>query len=164
LRTIGLDPQGFRLFTDFRLEGARADTGTYGRAALDLTASHGIGDAGAAALTVAAGTSAGILPTQRFWYLGGSQTVRGQRPGREAGDAFWLARAEVARGIGAIRPVVFTDFGWAGDRRNWSNIGLPMSGVGAGTSIMDGLIRFDVARGINPERQWRVDTYIEARF
>jgi len=31
-------------------------------------------------------------------------------------------------------------------------------------SIMDGLIRFDVARGINPERQWRVDTYIDARF
>jgi hypothetical protein len=162
--TIGIDPQGFRLFTDFRLEGARADTGTYGRAALDLTASHGIGDAGAAALTVAAGTSAGILPTQRFWYLGGSQTVRGQRPGREVGDAFWLARAEVAHGVGVIRPVVFTDFGWAGDRRNWSKIGLPMSGVGAGTSIMDGLIRFDVARGINPERMWRVDTYIEARF
>jgi hypothetical protein len=162
--TIGLDPQGFRLFTDFRLESAFADTGAYGRAAVDLTASHGIGDAGAAALTVAAGTSAGILPVQRFWYLGGSQTVRGQRPGREVGDAFWLARAEVARGIGVIRPVVFADFGWAGDRRNWSKIGLPMSGVGVGTSIMDGLIRFDVARGINPERQWRVDTYIEARF
>jgi hypothetical protein len=162
--TIGLDPQGFRLFTDLRLEGAHADTGTYGRAALDLTGSHGIGDAGAAAITVAAGTSAGILPVQRYWYLGGSQTVRGQRPGREVGDAFWLARAELAQGIGAVRPVVFTDFGWAGDRRNWSKIGLPMSGVGAGMSILDGLVRFDVARGINPERQWRVDTYIEARF
>ena len=162
--TYGLDPQGFRLFTDIRLEGAYADTGAYGRAALDLTASHGIGDAGAAAVTVAAGTSTGILPTQRFWYLGGSQTVRGQRPGRELGDAFWMARAEIARGIGAVRPVVFGDFGWAGNRRNWSSIGLPMSGAGAGMSIMDGLIRFDVARGINPERQWRVDTYIEARF
>jgi hypothetical protein len=161
--TYGLDPQGFRLFSDFRLEGAFADTGTYGRVALDMTASHGIGD-GAAALTVAAGSSAGILPTQRFWYLGGSQTVRGQRPGREAGDAFWLARAEVAQGVGVVRPVVFADFGWAGDRRNWSKIGVPMSGVGAGTSIMDGLVRFDVARGLNPERQWRIDTYVEARF
>ncbi len=162
--TLGLDPQGFRLFTDFRLEGAYADTGAFGRAAIDLTASHGIGDAGAAALTVAAGTSAGALPAQRFWYLGGAQTVRGQRPGREVGDAFWLARAEIARGIGAVRPVIFGDFGWAGNRNDWSKIGLPMSGAGAGLSIMDGLIRFDVARGINPERQWRVDTYIEARF
>ncbi|HEY5441441.1 MAG TPA: hypothetical protein VIJ90_09195, partial [Gemmatimonadaceae bacterium] len=164
--TYGLDPQGFRLFSDFRLEGAYADTGAYGRAALDITASHGIGD-GAAALTVAAGSSVGLLPTQRFWYLGGSQTVRGQRPGIEpgkAGDAFWLARVEAAHGVGVIRPVVFADFGWAGDRRNWSRIGVPMSGVGAGTSIMDGLIRFDVARGINPERQWRIDTYVEARF
>ena len=161
--TFGLDPQGFRLFSDFRVEGARADTGAYGRVALDMTASHGIGD-GAAALTVAAGSSAGILPAQRFWYLGGSQTVRGQRPGREAGDAFWLARAEVAHGVGVVRPVVFADFGWAGDRRNWSRIGVPMSGVGAGMSILDGLIRFDVARGINPDRQWRVDTYVEARF
>jgi hypothetical protein len=161
--TLGLDPQGFRLFTDLRLEGARGDTGSYGRAALDLTASRGVGNGGAA-LTLAAGSSAGFLPAQRFWYLGGTQTVRGQRAGREAGDAFWLARAEFAHGVGAVRPVLFTDFGWAGDRRNWSKIGLPMSGVGAGTSIMDGLIRFDVARGINPDRQWRVDTYVEARF
>ena len=164
--TYGLDPQGFRLFSDVRMEGARADTGAYGRAAVDVTASHGIGD-GAAALTLAAGTSVGALPAQRFWYLGGTQTVRGQRPGIEpgkAGDAFWLARAEVAHGVGVIRPVVFADFGWAGDRRNWSRIGLPLSGAGVGTSILDGLIRFDVARGINPDRQWRVDTYVEARF
>ena len=161
--TFGLDPQGFRLFTDARIESAWADTGAYGRGALDLTASHGIGN-GAAAITLAAGSSVGVVPTQRFWYLGGTQTVRGQRPGLEAGNAFWLARAEMAQGVGVVRPVVFGDFGWAGDRNSWNRIGLPMSGVGAGMSMMDGLIRFDVARGINPERHWRVDTYIEARF
>ena len=64
--------------------------------------------------------------------------------------------------MGVIRPVVFAYFGWAGDRNSWGKIGLPMSGVGAGTSLLDGLVRFDVARGINPGRQWRVDTYIEA--
>jgi hemolysin activation/secretion protein len=106
----------------------------------------------------------GALPSQRFWYLGGTQTVRGERPGREAGNAFWLARAEVAQGVGVIRPVIFSDFGWAGDRRKLGNIGIPMSGVGAGFSVMDGLLRFDVARGLNPDRQWRVDSYIEARF
>ena len=161
--TFGLDPQGFRLFTDFRLESAWADTGAYGRGALDVTASHGIGNGGAA-ITLAAGSSVGVMPTQRFWYLGGTQTVRGQRPGLEVGNAFWLGRAEVAQGVGIVRPVVFADFGWAGDRNSWKKIGLPMSGAGAGISMMDGLIRFDVARGINPERNWRVDTYIEARF
>jgi hypothetical protein len=165
-RTFGLDPQGFRLLSDARLEGAHGDTGSYGRAALDLTASHGIGN-GAAALTLAGGSSVGVLPAQRYWYLGGTQTVRGQRPGlgnAAGGNAFWLARSEVAYGLGVVRPVVFADLGWAGDRTKWRDIGRPLSGVGAGTSIMDGLIRFDVARGIYPEKQWRVDAYVEGRF
>lgn len=171
---LGLDPQGFRLFSDVRLEGARGDTTTYGRAALDLTASRGIGN-GAVALTFAAGSGTGVVPTQRLWYLGGAQTVRGERPGAAAGDAFWLARGEVAYGLEVIRPVAFADFGWAGDRRQWRDMtitrpmigttsGRPMSGVGVGATLLDGLVRFDVARGLYPEKQWRVDTYVEARF
>ena len=163
-RNFGLDPQGFRLFSDVRLEGARGDTGSYGRAALDLTASHGIGN-GAASLTVAGGSTVGVVPMQRYWFLGGTQTVRGQRPGAAVGNAFWLARAEVAHGVGVVRPVVFADLGWAGDRTKWRDIGQPLSGVGAGLTILDGLIRFDVARGITPKPgQWRVDAYVEGRF
>ena len=163
-QSIGEDPQGFRLLNDLRLEAARGDTGTYGRAALDVTASHGLFN-GAAALTVAGGTSFGNMPLQRDWFLGGSQTVRGQRPGTAVGNAFWLARAEVAQGIGAVRPVVFADMGWAGDRQNWSAVGVPISGAGAGFSVLDGLLRFDVARGINPKpAQWRLDMYVEGRF
>ncbi len=163
-RSFGLDPQGFRLFSDFRLEGAHGDTGSYGRAALDLTTSHGIGD-GAVSLTLAGGSSVGVVPPQRFWFLGGSRTVRGQKPGAEAGNAFWLTRAEIAHGLGVVRPVLFGDIGWAGDRTQWRTIGQPLSGAGAGLTIMDGLIRFDVARGITPKPgQWRVDAYVEASF
>jgi hypothetical protein len=161
--SMGLDPDGFRLFTDLRLETARSDSSGYGRGALEMTASHGI-PFGSAALTLAAGSSLGDLPMQRNWFLGGTQTVRGQYPGRQVGDAFWLARLELARGASVMKPVIFTDFGWAGDRNAWKSIGIPMSGVGAGFSLLDGLVRFDVARGINPDRMWRVDTYIEARF
>ncbi len=161
--TFGEDPESFRLFMDARTESALGDTGSYGRAAVDLTASHGFG-AWSGALTIAGGSSIGTLPPQRFWYLGGTQTVRGQRPGKEAGNAFWLSRIEVAQGRGVVRPVVFGDVGWAGDRHQPTHIGLPMSGLGVGFTAMDGLVRFDVARGINPERMWRVDTYVEARF
>ena len=161
--TIGEDPESFRLFTDFRAEAVHGDTGTYARTAVDLTASHGFGN-WSGALTLAGGTSAGPVPAQRYWYLGGNQTVRGQRPGRQAGNAFWLSRIEIAQGLSIVRPVVFADLGWAGDRTHLNRIGLPMSGVGAGFTLMDGLVRFDVARGINPERMWRVDTYVEARF
>jgi hypothetical protein len=164
-QSIGEDPQGFRLFNDLRLEAAYGDTGSYGRAALDVTASHGVGN-GALALTVAGGTSVGILPIQRNWFLGGTQTVRGLRPGTGVGDAFWMARAEAGYGFQAVRPVIFGDIGWAGDRREWRNIGTPLAGVGAGFSILDGLVRFDVARGLQPadQRRFRVETYVEGRF
>ncbi len=39
-----------------------------------------------------------------------------------------------------------------------------MSGVGTGLSFLDGLFRFDVARGLYPRREWRLDLYVEARF
>ncbi|NUP72024.1 MAG: hypothetical protein HOQ16_12475, partial [Gemmatimonadaceae bacterium] len=125
--------------------------------------SHGIGN-GAASITVAGGSSVGVLPTQRFWFLGGTPTVRGQRPGVEAGNAFWLGRAELGYGLSVVRPVLFGDIGWAGDRTRWRDIGQPASGVGVGMSVMDGLVRFDVARGIAPEKAWRGNAYLDARF
>ena len=111
----GLDPSGFRLFTDLRIEGAAGDS-MYGRGALDLTASHGLGRL-AASLTVAGGSSIGGLPPQRYWFLGGSQTVRGQSPDTaQSGNAFWLTRLEVGSSDAGLRPTVFGDLGWAGDR------------------------------------------------
>jgi hemolysin activation/secretion protein len=63
-----------------------------------------------------------------------------------------------------FRPVVFYDVGWAGNRRDFTEPGRPMSGAGVGASFMDGLIRFDVARGIHPEKKFRANLYVEARF
>jgi hypothetical protein len=42
--------------------------------------------------------------------------------------------------------------------------GRPLSGVGVGWSVLDGLLRFDLARGLYPSQQWRFDSYLEARF
>jgi hypothetical protein len=42
--------------------------------------------------------------------------------------------------------------------------GRPMSGVGAGVSFIDGLIRFDLAKGIYPREKWRFYGYLEAKF
>ncbi|MEP6491959.1 MAG: ShlB/FhaC/HecB family hemolysin secretion/activation protein [bacterium] len=159
----GLDPRGWRVSTDLRAEAASGDS-VYGRAALDLTASHGIGPL-AAALTVAGGSSVGGLPPQRRWYLGGSQTVRGQTPDTaQSGNAFWLSRIELGSVNAGVRPTVFGDLGWAGDRSKMGDIVRPMSGVGAGVSFLDGLFRFDVARGLYPKKQYRVDLYLESKF
>ena len=171
----GLDPHGFRLFTDTRLEGAAGkpngdttqvggSTVGYGRAAMDVTVTRGLGRRLSSALTVAGVTSAGELPPQRGWYLGGVSTVRGQAAATAAGNSFWLGRAELALETQGVRTALFGDIGWAGDRASWRAIGQPASGVGVGTSLLDGLVRFDVARGIHPEREWRVNAYLDARF
>lgn len=170
LRSAGLDPQGWRAFTDLRLEGGwfmpSADSvaaGWYTRVAGDLTVSRGLGQRAAAALTLGAGL-ADRAPAQRQFLLGGTETVRGQRPGAQGGEAFWLARLELGRGIAAARGVAFGDVGWAGPRDLWSHPGRPMSGAGVGVSFMDGLVRADLARGIYPARRFRFDLYVEARF
>lgn len=161
--SYGLDPMGLRVFTDLRLEVANGDS-LYGRGALDLTVSHGLGRL-AGALTLSGGSSVGGLPAQRRWYLGGSQTVRGQSPDTaQSGNAFWLTRAEIGANDAGVRPTLFADFGWTGDRDRLREVGRPMSGVGAGVSFLDGLFRFDVARGIAPRKQWRVDLSLESKF
>jgi hypothetical protein len=159
----GLDPRGFRLLSEMRLEAAAGDS-AYGRGALEFTASQGFGPL-SGALTAGAGSSIGSLPAQRFWYLGGSQTVRGQSPDpTQSGNAFWLTRAELGTNDVGMKPTVFADLGWVGDRSKMTEVGRPMSGVGAGLSFMDGLFRFDVARGLYPRKQFRVDLYLEAKF
>jgi len=158
----GLDPTGWRVATDIRAEAAtgRHD---YTRIASDLNVSRGL--FGVAALSVGgrAGTSGGTLTPQREWRLGGTSTVRGHRAGMQSGDAFWLARAELGRTGAAVRPLVFYDVGWAGSREAW-NEGAKLRGAGAGLSILDGLVRLDLARGIKPTTVWRAHLYVEARF
>ena len=159
----GADPSGLRLTSDLRGEGG-AGRWAYGRLATDVTVSHGLGRLPDMAITLGAGSTTGEVPVQRLFYLGGAGSVRGQRAGTGVGNAFWLARAEIAPSSVGIRPVVFADLGWAGDRDAWRHPGTPMSGVGVGASFLDGLVRFDLSRGIRPREDTRVDAYIEARF
>jgi hypothetical protein len=160
----GADPQGFRIFSDLRLEAASGADSAYGRGALDVSFTKSFGAVGGA-LTLSGGSSVGALPDQRRWYLGGAHTIRGQSPDTaSSGSAYWMTRAELGRSIYGPRAVLFGDLGWVGDRNQIDKVGRPLSGAGAGLSLLDGLIRFDVARGINPRKQWRVDVYIEAVF
>lgn len=175
-RSAGLDPQGWRLLTDLRLEGGWASIDSaaaslargYGRAAGELTVSRGLGSRMAASLTAGAGVSGNAPLPQRGFYIGGAQTVRGQLLGAAGGvmggEAFWLGRAELAMAGGVVRPVLFGDVGWAGRRADWQHPGRPVSGAGIGASVLDGLIRLDLARGIYPREKMRLDLYVEARF
>jgi hypothetical protein len=160
----GLDPRGFRVSTDLRLDAAYNDS-TFGRGAVELTLLRGFGGVFDGALTLGGGTSFGSVPVQRRWYLGGTQTVRGQDPSPAlSGNAFWLTRAELARPLGFLRLAAFGDLGWAGDRDQFREIGRPASGAGLGFSFLDGAIRLDIARGIYPMKQTRASFYLGSRF
>lgn len=161
----GEDPFGMRLTSDLRLEAATTGDSSYGRGALDLTVSHGLGGDVVGALTASGGSSLGALPPQRRWFLGGTQTIRGERPDTaNSGNAYWFGRAELGRQFTGVRATLFGDLGWVGDRARMRDVGRPMSGVGTGASLLDGLIRFDIARGLYPQQRWRTDLYLEARF
>ncbi|MEO7104288.1 MAG: hypothetical protein ABI311_12890 [Gemmatimonadaceae bacterium] len=161
--TYGEDPDGLRAFSDIRIDGA-AGTFDYTRAMADVTVSHPLGGPLTGALTLSGGTSGGTVPVQRLWYLGGTSTIRGQDVGAAVGNAYWMTRAELGLGSVIARPVIFGDMGWAGDRRNWNEGVVPVSGAGVGTSFMDGLIRLDLAKGIRPRGGVQASLYLDARF
>ena len=161
-RTWGVDPRGFSLFGDLRLESGAGDF-AFGRGALDLTLSRPVlGLAGA--ITVGGGSTVGDVPVQRMYFLGGTQTVRGQQAGTMVGDAYWLTRMEVGTSFPGVRPTFFYDLGWAGDRDAWRHPGQPMSGAGVGLSMLAGLVRLDVARGMHPRPRWTMGLSLDARF
>jgi hypothetical protein len=170
-RSFGIDPRGVRFDTRVRAEAAGTSSelegaGSYGRLVLDGTASRPFGS-WALAITGAGGASVGHVPVQRAFYVGGLHTVRGQfaHPSGEGrvGNTFWLGRAELGSSFRALRPSLFYDLGWAGMREDIGT-GRPLSGAGIGLSILDGLFRLDVARGIYPGKGWRTDLHIGARF
>ncbi|HEY0528436.1 MAG TPA: ShlB/FhaC/HecB family hemolysin secretion/activation protein, partial [Gemmatimonadaceae bacterium] len=161
--SLGLDPHGFRALTDIKAEGA-AGTFDYSRGSFQTTLSHGLSHAFDGALTLGAGTSGGHLPIQKEFFLGGVQTVRGQRAGAAIGDSFWMSSLELGTSRVGARGIVFGDIGWAGSRDNFAHPGRPLSGAGVGASFMDGLFRIDVAKGIYPEKSIRTNLYVESRF
>ncbi|HEV8214355.1 MAG TPA: BamA/TamA family outer membrane protein, partial [Gemmatimonadaceae bacterium] len=164
LGSFGQDIRGWRAFTDLRLEGAGGDS-SYGRAALDVTLSKAITRRVDAALTLGGGTTTGHVPAQRRWFLGGTQTIRGQAADTaQSGTAFWMTRMELARSSEFMRTALFGDLGWAGQRERWGEFGRPWSGAGVGFSFLDGMIRFDAARGVYPRKDVRFAFYFNAPF
>lgn len=113
-------------------------------------------------LEAGAGTSWGDVPLQRNWILGGPLTLRGYPATSLVGTTFGRVRGELARVHPAWTVSLFGDGGWAGDRRAYDPDHVHW-GVGVGTSLLDGLIRLDLSRGLTGSlRQTRLDLYLDA--
>jgi hypothetical protein len=155
----GYDPAALRWSTDVTLDGGAGSYG-FGRANVSLRVATPLGPKVSGAIEVAGGTSAGRVPVQSRWYLGGPGTLRGYGGGVTSGDAFWRARAEIANNFPAAHVALFCDVGRAGPRDHLS-LARPLVGVGVGASFLDGLMRIDLGRALRSPKGWRLDLYVD---
>ena len=103
-----------------------------------------------------AGAMRGDNMPQLLFRVGGSQTVRGYTYGTRRGREMWSLQLDYAlRRSGLWAPVVFADVGDTFD-------GNPLIGVGAGISLLNGFIRFNLAKGVNPTTDVRLDLLFRA--
>jgi hypothetical protein len=155
---VGRRALGFTWGTELGME-AEAGTFRFARPSLTLKGALPLASL-AVALDAAAGTSFGDVPVQSLWRLGGAGTLRGYDGSTAAGTAFWRGRGEVGRGSGAARLALFSDVGWAGSRGDLS-FQHPLWSVGAGVSVLDGLLRMDLARALRTPTGWRLELYMD---
>ncbi|HEU5170624.1 MAG TPA: ShlB/FhaC/HecB family hemolysin secretion/activation protein, partial [Gemmatimonadales bacterium] len=87
---------------------------------------------------------------QMEFRAGGVNTVRGFEYGTMRGQAFWAAQLDVAPLPGRIRPVVFLDAGRASAAGDLFE-GRVLVGAGAGLSIFNGALRFQLSRALSPD-------------
>lgn len=158
----GLDPRGFRWGAEADL-GAETGTYRFARTAATLGASFPLTDRWHLSLESAAGITHGAAPIQAAWFLGGPATLRGYAPLSAIGDSFWRTRSELSTSAALARIGIFSDLGWAGPRESFGS-GRPLLSAGAGASLLDGLIRLDIARALRGPTGWRVDLYIDSGF
>ena len=109
-----------------------------------------------------AGTTWGRALPQRAWHLGGARTLRGHSDAVLAGPAFARGRVEATWSVEFAGLGVFLDGGWAGDPGAFRTA-RPTYGAGAGLTLLDGLIRVDLARSLHgPDPPWRTHFHLDS--
>lgn len=156
----GSDPFRVQGGIDGLVEGA---VGSYEftRARLTARTAVPIGSKYRMALEAGGGHALGTLPVQRLWYLGGASTLRGYDGSALRGKSFARARTEFGRNYGWGGLTVFGDGAWANSRGRIDAKNFLYS-AGVGSSLLDGLMRVDIAHQLNLHHDWRVEMYLDA--
>jgi hypothetical protein len=106
------------------------------------------------------GNAWGSPSRQRLWYVGGPMTLNGYAPLTAGGAGFGRTRVALDRRFAFGRLIVFHSAAWAGE---WTDLTYDdvRSSAGVGIAILDGIIRFDIARQITSPRDFRFDFYLD---
>ena len=87
--------------------------------------------------------------------------MRGYSGSAAVGSSFARGRAELAYTVGGGGIAVFSDAGWAGLRDSFHTDAALISG-GIGLTILDGLIRIDLARALRKPTGWRLELHFDS--
>jgi hypothetical protein len=156
----GTDPRGWQAGIETTVEGARGDF-AYERGSITARLAAPVAPNVRVALEAGAGTSEGTLPAQKQFFLGGARTLRGYAGSAAVGSSFARTRVELALTRPEFGVALFSDAGWAGNRRDFTTTDALLS-VGVGGTIMDGLIRIDLARALRQPKGFRLELYLDA--
>jgi len=156
--TLGGNISGGGLPTSWRL-GAELIAGTAATAAR-LWIAAGTSIRAPAGLNVAlngwVGVGAGDSISQRAFRLGGGATLRGYEAGAFRGASAYAASVELSMAGHLLSPLVFADMGQAA-ASGVAFTGGPRASVGAGVSVLWGLLRVYLARALEADKSWRFD-------
>jgi hypothetical protein len=156
----GTDPMRAQFGIEIMLQG---ETGEYdlARGSATLRTALPVGSRVRIGVEAGVGTSEGDVTPQRLFFLGGAQTLRGYDASTVAGTSMARARVEIARTASFGALALFSDWGWAGDRNDIVNANQRLA-VGVGASLLDGLLRIDLAHGLRAPRGWRLDLHLDS--
>jgi outer membrane protein assembly factor BamA len=155
----GSEVRGWQAGVELALRGEVGDYG-FGTASLTLRSVVPLGQKFRMAFEAAGGSAWGNVPVQRLWYLGGSRSLRGYEGSSAVGRDFTRARVELARVFPIASVTVFGDAGWAGAWEDYREEDALYS-VGVGGSLLDGLVRMDIARALRAPTGWRLELYVD---
>ena len=158
----GTDPTGFQFGLEAIAEGATGDF-DYGRGSLTARAAFPLLGSARGALELGAGTTTHGIPAQKQFFLGGAHTLRGYAGSSAVGTSFTRARGEIAKTFAsnAFSLALFSDAGWAGERADFRTEDALLS-AGVGMSVLDGLLRIDLARALRRPTGWRLELHLDA--
>ena len=156
----GEEAVGLRTRADVAVDGA-VGTFDYARPSLTLGVGFPLPGPLIGLVEGGAGTSFGHPALQHLWRVGGTGTLRGYAPGVRVGETFWRGRGEISTEVPVARVGLFSDIAWAGPTEELGE-GRPLLSAGVGVSVLDGLVRLDLARALRSPTGWRLTAYVDA--
>jgi hypothetical protein len=160
--STGADPRGVQAGLSWSGTAAAGTLGhlrtaLVGRLAVPLGEDHRVG------LRGWGGVATDNVPEQRAFAVGSTGSLRGYAPRSLVGPCGAGGTVEIQRVLAATAVAVFADVGWAGACRQLRPDAF-LSSAGIGVSLLDGLLRADLSRGLEAGRRLRFDLYLDGPF